>query len=300
MRQSISIGLFFARYASGGIVAYATPRLLVASGVPFDQWIVVMGGWISIHVDREVVMWSATLLVGVAIYGGSILLSEDHDWRPSIPPPIKRLLAMVEPSHVIILGLVIAAVGVVWQMRSEPNAPVTTSARGQPERITPKPNRKYGAADFQALTPILQKASNLIDIATPLSRDLTTFANELRASIQKDGIQSGITRIAQLRTRAISLATALDDLQSSSGLYSEEVNYLIDAAQGNQAGSVALVAGNLSRVLGGFTGPPNQATIEIIQNLEYPFDEKVKQFSDWTIKSRSRTQELFRALSSTG
>ena len=42
MPQALSVGLWFGRYAGGGIIAYATPRLLVALGVPLDQWIIAV------------------------------------------------------------------------------------------------------------------------------------------------------------------------------------------------------------------------------------------------------------------
>lgn len=103
------------RYAAGGLVAFAMPRLLVAAGLPLDRWIVVAGAWLSIHVDRDVALWFAALVVGIVLYVGSVVFSTDHEWRPEIPPAIKDLWAKVEPLHLIILGLLIAASGVAWE-----------------------------------------------------------------------------------------------------------------------------------------------------------------------------------------
>jgi hypothetical protein len=112
--MSKSVLLFIAKYGGGGLLSYATPRLLVAAGVPLDQWIVAMGGWLSLHLNREIALWAATFFVGAALYMASIIISKDHDWRPQIPAALKRLWKQVEPSHVIILGLVIALGGAIW------------------------------------------------------------------------------------------------------------------------------------------------------------------------------------------
>lgn len=105
--------LWVIKYASGGLVSYITPRLLVASGVPLDRWIVAVGG--GLHIDREVALWAASFIVAAVLYGGSIVLSKDHDWRPTVPIVVKRLWAKVrlEPSYMIIGGLVVIVIGVL-------------------------------------------------------------------------------------------------------------------------------------------------------------------------------------------
>jgi hypothetical protein len=76
---------FIAKAAAWGIISYGAPRLLVALGVPLDQWIVAVGGWLSIRMNRQMALWSATVLVGIALYGGAILLSPNHDVFPVLP-----------------------------------------------------------------------------------------------------------------------------------------------------------------------------------------------------------------------
>jgi hypothetical protein len=39
--------LGFARAAAQGVVAYATPRLLIAIGVPLDKWIIAVSEWLQ-------------------------------------------------------------------------------------------------------------------------------------------------------------------------------------------------------------------------------------------------------------
>jgi hypothetical protein len=104
--------------ALGGVLSYVTPRFLVALGVPLDRWVVAMASW-AVHIDREAALWTASFIMAALLYGGSVYLSKDHDWRPTIPETIRKLWAKVEPSHVIILGLAIALGGVVWQWRRE-------------------------------------------------------------------------------------------------------------------------------------------------------------------------------------
>lgn len=131
--------LWLAKYAAGGIVSFAAPRLLVALGFPLDRWIIAMASWLSIHIDRETALWGATVIAGASLYVGSVLLSKDHDWRPSIPQPVKRLLAKVEPSHVIILGLIIALGGVIWQwQRPSPSDPKISQLQSQVDDLTTK------------------------------------------------------------------------------------------------------------------------------------------------------------------
>jgi hypothetical protein len=77
--------LLFIGKCSRGIVVLLTPRLVVALGVPLDDWIVALGGWLSINLNREAALWLAAFVVAAILYVGSVLLSKDHDWRPNVP-----------------------------------------------------------------------------------------------------------------------------------------------------------------------------------------------------------------------
>jgi hypothetical protein len=131
--------LWLAKYAAGGIVSYGAPRLLVALGFPLDSRIVAMASWLSIHIDRETALWAATVLAGAFLYVGSVLLSKDHDWKPQVPPVLKRLWNTMGPWHLVTIGsgfvfvgLVMTVVGIVWQSPprnpAQPNSGTANSA----------------------------------------------------------------------------------------------------------------------------------------------------------------------------
>jgi hypothetical protein len=67
------IAWFFAKACGAGLISYATPRFLVAAGVPLDSWIVAMGG--SLHLTREAALWAATIVLGL------LLFLADRLWR---------------------------------------------------------------------------------------------------------------------------------------------------------------------------------------------------------------------------
>ncbi len=112
MQSAVSVLLWFARYAGGGIVAFATPRLLVAAGVPRDHWIIEMGHAVSLHIDRESAIWLATLVMGAALYIGSVVFSEGHHWVPNVPGPLKDVFRTTPlPVRILIVALVLALAG---------------------------------------------------------------------------------------------------------------------------------------------------------------------------------------------
>ena len=103
-------------------MAFATPRLLVAAGVPLDTWIVTIGRGMSIYVSREAALWLAALFVGFLLYAGSVALSKDHNWTPQVPDVFKRLWKKMDPWHLVTvgsglvaIGLTLIVIGIVWQ-----------------------------------------------------------------------------------------------------------------------------------------------------------------------------------------
>jgi hypothetical protein len=65
------IALFVAKYAAGGVIGYAAPRLLVAMGVPVDQWIIAIGRWLGVQeawVSSDEAIWAATFILGAVLY----------------------------------------------------------------------------------------------------------------------------------------------------------------------------------------------------------------------------------------
>jgi hypothetical protein len=60
---------FLLYYAASGIVSYAAPRLLIAAGVPLDQWIIRVARLLRIGATRESAKWGFTLALGMALFG---------------------------------------------------------------------------------------------------------------------------------------------------------------------------------------------------------------------------------------
>jgi hypothetical protein len=68
--------LFIVYYALAGLVSYATPRFLIALGIPLDEWIVtVSAAALSLRMSREAAKWGVTLALGMALFGGAIFVS---------------------------------------------------------------------------------------------------------------------------------------------------------------------------------------------------------------------------------
>jgi hypothetical protein len=159
-------------------------------------------------------------------------------------------------------------------------------------------NRKYRAADAPKLLPLLQQASDIVDTGTLLARDLVQFNNGLRAQVQKDGsTQPSIVRLGELRDRARDLSVAVNKLEAASGLYSEDIRYVLDATRGDFSAMIAQEADNWMRRLTAFATPPNQAAFEVMQGEEQRFAERAQMFLFWISHTQVRVQELNRKLS---
>jgi hypothetical protein len=145
MQQSIPVILWFAKYALGGVVSYLTPRVLVAFGVPLDRWVMTVAG-----VDRETALLASGFVVAIALYVGSVVLSREHNWSPSVPTALKKRMALIEPLHIVILGLLIALGGVAWQMIGT-SRPKPTTAELQSRAQDHNTDRSAAPPQWQAL-----------------------------------------------------------------------------------------------------------------------------------------------------
>jgi hypothetical protein len=74
--------------------------------------------------------------------------------RNKLKHPINWVAELIEPTHIIILGLVIAFSGVVWQMR------ITTSTIPPTKTIPDKPAEDSGAIEWQSGQPTLSFLTN--------------------------------------------------------------------------------------------------------------------------------------------
>jgi hypothetical protein len=90
----LGIALFVAKAVAWGIISYGAPRLLVALGVPLDAWIVALGALLAIRLSRQVALWGATVLVGIALYLGSFWLPA---WIFPQAPTTPSVVAVAPP-----------------------------------------------------------------------------------------------------------------------------------------------------------------------------------------------------------
>jgi hypothetical protein len=119
MGDSSAIGWVLA-HAAGGLLAFAAPRFLIAVGIPYDRWIVEMGARAKLHLNREAVIWAATVLVAFGLYAGSVAFSKDHSWDPQVPEILMRVVAAVKPIYVVAFGIGVAVVGIALQLMRGP------------------------------------------------------------------------------------------------------------------------------------------------------------------------------------
>ena len=191
-----------------------------------------------------------------------------------------------------------------WKLSPPTTAPAASSSavspQSQPLAAAKKPSRNYDATDAQRLKPLLQKASDLVDLATPLTKQLTVFNNDFPQLLKQGAAAEAITRLNQLKEAAKTVAAAQDDLQAAGGYYQVEVNYLIDAPKGNVAGGLVNDATNMARWISAFNGPTNDAALELIQNVRRDWDQRIRDFSQWTDGTRARIQELRASLDAAG
>lgn len=113
-------------HAAGGLVAFGFPRLVIAIGVPYDRWIITMGERVKVHLNRQVVIWAMTILLGFIFYAISVALSKDHSWDPQVPQALAEAWQMVRPLHLIMFGLAFAVSGAVWMAAAPSPKPSKT------------------------------------------------------------------------------------------------------------------------------------------------------------------------------
>ena len=145
--------LWVLKYACGGIVSFATPRLLTASGVPLERWVMTVGALARVRVNKEIALWAATVLLAAILYVASAAIS--GGWDPQVPEIFIRAWNMVRPVYVILLGIGIALAGAIWQVMRGPEATTRVLATGTPT-ITP-------------VKPAIAPATEIVAAKRPLS-----------------------------------------------------------------------------------------------------------------------------------
>ena len=80
--------VWLARGAGSGLVAWATPRLLLALGVPLDRWVIQLAEWltgVSGALQSEEALWVIAIVFGLVLFG------IEAWWRP-VETLFRRLL----------------------------------------------------------------------------------------------------------------------------------------------------------------------------------------------------------------
>lgn len=207
-------------------------------------------------------------------------------WLPS--PELSSRQMIISGLVIIIFGVTIVAIG-LWQAPENP--PVTTQAAG----TTPptKPQRKYSSADVPKLTPIVQRISEIVTSeGAPLAFEIANYCGTLQQKLNASGTQETISQLQSLADRANKFGTEIDDIQNRAGYYQNEVNYIIDAKNGNLAQGVAQEIKNVTRWMTGIASPPNPAGFEILQNMDFQLQSKVRDFQKWAADTPRRIQEI--------
>ncbi len=122
------------RFGVGGLISFATPRLLVAAGMPLDDWITAVGGKIpGLTLSPDEALWIAFFLIL------AILALIEARWRPA-----ERIVERLRPTKPVLTEVTDAVLSqtnadVVEGAYGEPDA---TQAKKQPQQSKPFSNPK--------------------------------------------------------------------------------------------------------------------------------------------------------------
>lgn len=223
MSQARSIVLWGLKYAAGGVVSYATPRLLVAMGVPLDTKIVAIAGWLSFHVSTEAALWAATVFAGLILYAGSAIFSQGYGSDPQISNVFRRLWKKMNPCYLIVvglgtitLGLALTITGFVWQRK--PVSQLQSEAPPLPQSIQPsaahlersiqaptKPNSTrvvYTERDIRELLDGLTDAQRLVEkTISPAFFGLETLVVNWQGIIPNQGVEGFARLLSEAREK---------------------------------------------------------------------------------------------------
>ena len=124
-------------------------------------------------------MWTATFTSGGGLYLLSVGLSKDHDWRPTIPAPDKKFLAMLQPMHLITLGAVLLVIGIAWQLIRSGGSFLSSA-----QQVTASQNVSVTANKIPAAPPEV-----IANIKAPLEAKITSLKNQID-QLQKQSSQT--------------------------------------------------------------------------------------------------------------
>ena len=88
---------FAFKYAVGGCISFIVPRMLVALGMPLDQWIVKMADLIQLYISKEAALWTATCILAVLLYFAPSIWNALRRQRTAVDLP--AVASSVSPAH---------------------------------------------------------------------------------------------------------------------------------------------------------------------------------------------------------
>jgi hypothetical protein len=200
---------------------------------PGKAMLAAVGGYVSQN-PQIFPQWAVWL--GAAVAAWIVLAFLWHAlnaWREHK----KRLRLQLEPTYLIILGLVIALGGAIWQMSKAPLMPVTTiAAQGAPNPTpTAMPNgsvllasRYYSAKNKEEVADRIDKISDTIN--KPAEEMLLLAQQAMGGYLfsRPNEAQSYIQRMDEIKSAAKKMDAALyDDLLAKEREYRQEMNAIL-------------------------------------------------------------------------
>jgi hypothetical protein len=75
------------------------------------------GQAVSLHIDRQSAIWLVTLVLGVGLHLGSVMISGRHQWTPDVPDPLGDIFRNTPvPMRVFMIILSLVLVGTSFQV----------------------------------------------------------------------------------------------------------------------------------------------------------------------------------------
>lgn len=207
---------WFLDAAATGIITFATPRLLIAGGVPLDKWVEAVGLALKVRLNRQVAIWAATVIFGAILYGISIAITREQVWALQF---LELLTVLATPQYVIAIGLAVAAGGLVWQWRYPAADPAIATMQNEIEGlkriVSQAPNvqarsdvqskaavPKYTERDIRELSDLMADANQLLSkIILPAIIKVTSDSANWRGVIPNRGVKGSGAHFRELQER---------------------------------------------------------------------------------------------------
>jgi hypothetical protein len=203
-----------------------------------------------------------------------------------------RALRLIEPSHIIILGLLIALVGVVWQMRRSPpiEAATAASASSLPSPASPQVKARTHPYDVPKKLKTIDE-----DILPLLQNDMERLTN--RSSQLQSNWRSFLTHdrtkyMAQLREHRMeweSLAQRIGQIQRDNQNYDDIYALLNQDYQKIYTDSFSRFQG----AIGSIGDPPYTMDLNFfIEPISEQFAESIKAMAIWRGQTATKFAQL--------